>query len=194
MELTLVRHAEADRDAGAEPPLSERGKTQAMRLADRAKHWKKPNAVLVSPSLRAGATAAPLAHALGLEPEVAGWLAEVRAEVGANLDVAKASLAIDGGAMAELRARVHAGLAQVISAHGGAGADARLVLVGHGMAHAVALEYLLGVPPVRWAGLRFQFAHAAFAAVRAFDVGGEWAFGLVRYNETEHLPRELRSY
>ena len=50
-----------------------------------------------------------------------------------------------------------------------------------------------GLPHFR-AGHRFQFGHAAFARVRAFSLGDESVFGLVKYNELSHLARELRSY
>ena len=72
--------------------------------------------------------------------------------------------------------------------------DARIVLVGHGMAHAVALEWLLGVEGVPWAAHRLQFSHASFAAVRAFPFAGDFVFGLIRYNETDHVTREIRTF
>ena len=79
MELILVRHGLPvridDADGPADPPLSDDGRAQAVRLAD----WlrREPiDAVYVSPLRRAVETAAPLADALGVEPVVDDELAE----------------------------------------------------------------------------------------------------------------------
>jgi 2,3-bisphosphoglycerate-dependent phosphoglycerate mutase len=79
VELILVRHGLPvridDADGPADPPLSDDGRAQAVRLAN----WlaKDPiDAVYVSPMRRAVETAAPLADALGVEPVVDEELAE----------------------------------------------------------------------------------------------------------------------
>jgi hypothetical protein len=58
----------------------------------------------------------------------------------------------------------------------------------------VALEFLLGIEGVAWAGSRFPFAHSAHARVRAFPMGDALVFGLVQCNVTSHLPPELVTY
>ena len=219
-----MRHAEvrfaasadpSGADAGGadgDPPLTARGVQQAAALAERAARWKRPTAVLVSPALRARQTAEPLCAVLGVPAEIVPWLAEVRAQGGSTVDAMRAAERIEAEAMAELRARVASGLASVLASSGATPAatpgrwtlanteartawnDARIVLVGHGMAHAVALEWLLGIEGVPWAAHRLQFSHAAFAAVRAFPFAGDWVFGLVRYDETNHLTREIRTF
>lgn len=209
MDLTLVRHAQALQPPSSEsepdPPLSERGARQAQLLAEYAARRPRPRAIFSSPAQRAQQTAAPLAAAFGLQTKIADWLEEVNAPGAANLDATRAAERIDARAMSELRARTAAGLGALLAAHGAepAGApgrwklasnDTRLVLVGHGMALAVALEWLLDVGGVPWAGHRFQFNHAAFARVRTYPFGGDSVFGLARYNAIEHVPRELRSY
>jgi broad specificity phosphatase PhoE len=215
MDLSLIRHAEAVRGSAAEssdPPLTERGRRQAAFLAERAARWKKPTAVFMSPALRARQTAEPLCAAIGVVGSVAPWLEEVQATEGTSLDAARAVEKLQREAVADLRVRVARGLAELLGSVGGvpsehapqsegppekwkfADTDARIVLVGHGMAHAVALEYLLGVESVAWAGYRFQFAHAAFAGLRAFPFADEWVFGLIRYNQTDHIPKDLQTY
>jgi len=200
MELILVRHAQAEMDADhpeADPPLSDRGRRQAAALAARAASWKRPSLVVVSPARRAAQTAEPLCAALGVGPAVAEWLDELACSDGAITDATE-------------RVRVNRGLEELLSSLGCARVgtetparhweiareDARLVLVGHGMAHAVALEHLLGIEGVPWAGLRFQLVHAAFTRVRAFRAPASpaWVFGLLAHNEIDHVARELRSY
>jgi len=79
VELILVRHGLPvrieDADGPADPPLSDEGRAQAVRLAD----WlgREPiDAVYVSPMRRAMETAAPLADALGVDPVVDEELSE----------------------------------------------------------------------------------------------------------------------
>jgi probable phosphoglycerate mutase len=79
MELVLVRHAEPVRveggDRPADPNLTARGHAQADRLAA----WLAEEAVdhlVTSPLARAVETGAPIAIALGLEPEIAAGVAE----------------------------------------------------------------------------------------------------------------------
>jgi broad specificity phosphatase PhoE len=208
LDVTLIRHAEAAWDDGSDPPLTARGSRQAACLAERAARWKKPTHVLVSPSLRARQTADPLCAALGVTADVVPWLQEIHIAGGTSLGAARAADAVDERAWAEFRARTTGGLAAVLSAAGALpsasmnglpqtwtlrGADARFLLIGHGMANAVLLEYLLGVEGVPWAGHRLQFGHAAFAGVRAFALARGAVLGLIRYNETGHLPREIRT-
>ncbi len=81
MELVLARHAEAatvrtQDGSGADPGLTDRGRTQAQRLAD----WlaREPIDRLVSsPALRARETLAPLADRLGRESVVDPRLTEL---------------------------------------------------------------------------------------------------------------------
>jgi probable phosphoglycerate mutase len=79
VELILVRHGLPvrieDADGPADPPLSDEGRAQAVRLAD----WlgrEAIDAVYVSPMRRAMETAAPLADALGVDPVVDEELSE----------------------------------------------------------------------------------------------------------------------
>ena len=67
--VLLVRHAEKAAVPGDDPPLSEAGTTRARALADSLR-GVGVTAVIVSPRRRTAETAAPLAAARGLTPEV----------------------------------------------------------------------------------------------------------------------------
>ncbi len=75
MRVILVRPAETEsnRDGHAQglpdPPLSERGRLQAQRLAEHL-HVYSVQAVYSSPLQRAMATARPIAMSFGLDPQV----------------------------------------------------------------------------------------------------------------------------
>jgi probable phosphoglycerate mutase len=81
-DLTLVRHGRTvwhaeNRYAGvSDVPLDETGRAQAVALAVWARH-QHFDVLVCSPVPRAVATAAPVAAALGLEPEVVTDLREV---------------------------------------------------------------------------------------------------------------------
>ena len=81
-ELTLVRHGRTvwhaeNRYAGvSDVPLDETGRAQAVALASWARH-QSFDVLVCSPVPRAVATAAPVAAALGLDPEVVVGLREV---------------------------------------------------------------------------------------------------------------------
>lgn len=81
-ELTLVRHgrtiwhAENRYTGVSDVPLDETGRAQAVALADWARH-QQFDVLVCSPVPRAAATAAPVAVATGLEPEVVADLREV---------------------------------------------------------------------------------------------------------------------
>lgn len=80
-EIVLVRHGEPHWEPGGravdEPQLTALGHEQARRVA-KALSGDPFDAVYVSPLLRARETAAPLLEALGHEPIVQPWLAELR--------------------------------------------------------------------------------------------------------------------
>jgi len=73
--LLLIRHAEQETLRELDPPLSDRGRAQADRLADRLSTIPL-TAIASSPMARARATARPLAERLGLTVEIIDNLAE----------------------------------------------------------------------------------------------------------------------
>jgi phosphohistidine phosphatase len=70
LRVFLVRHAEAaPGEPDAERPLTEKGRAVAGALGRRLAA-EQPDAVISSPLLRARETAAAIAHAAALQPEV----------------------------------------------------------------------------------------------------------------------------
>jgi probable phosphoglycerate mutase len=80
MQFVFVRHGQPEwfRDGAAldNPSLTLVGAEQAVRTGARFQ-GDAADALLVSPLVRARETAAPIAAALGLEPVVCNWLAEI---------------------------------------------------------------------------------------------------------------------
>ncbi len=72
-EIIVVRHAESGPPTRADAPLTAEGEARAKLLAHMlgARQPGRLDAIYVSPLLRDGATAAPLAAELGLTPTVA---------------------------------------------------------------------------------------------------------------------------
>lgn len=78
MRLYLLRHADADTKAPTddERALSEKGKAQALRVAEFcAAHALKPAAILASPLPRAQQTAAVIAEKFEMDVITVRWLA-----------------------------------------------------------------------------------------------------------------------
>ena len=98
MELILVRHAEpvkiVDADGPADPPLADRGRDQADRMAQYLKE-ERIDGVWSSPMVRARETAAPLAAVLGLDVVVDSELAEFDREATSYIPVEELKAAKD---------------------------------------------------------------------------------------------------
>jgi 2,3-bisphosphoglycerate-dependent phosphoglycerate mutase len=82
VELIFIRHAQPewvrdDKNVN-DPPLTATGVQQAIRLAESTSQWKKPTAIIVSPTRRTRETAEQLCRKLAIEPTIAPWLEELR--------------------------------------------------------------------------------------------------------------------
>ena len=196
MQLILVRHAEPVRVAPGEvsgpvdPPLTGRGRAQAERLAG----WlaaETVDHVVTSPMRRAVETAAPLAAALGLEPEVDDRISEYDRHADHYIPVEELRVTGDDRwtAMIEgrwqefgaddpevFRARVVAALEDTVAAHPGE----RVVLVGHGGVINVYTAHVLGIDRLLWVDVGYT-SITRIAAARS----GERS--LLTLNETAHL-------
>lgn len=189
----MIRHAlplrEHRSDGAADPGLSEEGLDQARRLAD----WWAPfgaDVLVTSPMRRARETAAPLAEALGLEPEVVDDIAEYDAHLPSYVPVEE--LMADPEALAIIaeewlspeaeatrqtfRGRVVAAIDDISVRHDGAD---RIAIVCHGGVINAHLTAVLGLPGT-------MFFEPIYTGVsRIVHNGGHRQF--VSANEAPHL-------
>ncbi len=170
MQLVLVRHALPELVRGsagpADPPLTELGERQAARLVDAV--GPDVAALYASPMARARGTAAPLAAALGIEPEIVPDLREYDADAAhyvpvhdmARLDPAgweriRAGLLPAHVDVPAFGARVDTALERIVAAHPG---RATAVVVAHAGVINTWLARQLGIArplafPLDYAGI-----------------------------------------
>ena len=196
MELLLVRHAEPMRitegegEGPADPGLTERGHEQAARLGAWLAH-EGIDAIVTSPARRARETAAPLAAALGLEPEIDEGVAEYDAASTSYIPIEELRELKDerwyatiegrwsevGGVDPhEFQARVVPAVESLIDRHAGQ----RLAVIAHGGMINVYLAHVLGIDRLLW----FHPEYTSISRVHA-SRSGPRSVGTV--NETAHL-------
>jgi probable phosphoglycerate mutase len=221
VELVFIRHGQPawDRDGASvdDPDLTPLGRMQAELVASRLATLRVDR-LLVSPLRRARQTAAPIADALGLEPETHAWMAEIRnptwegtptEEVerifreGRGRTVTEQWDGLPGGeSFRSFHDRVTSGLRHFLD---GAGAvqiadepaqwrltepDRRHVLVAHAGTNAAAIGHLLGVRPVPWEWERFVSFHASVSVLAPFEIASGWSFSLLRFSDTSHFDED----
>jgi probable phosphoglycerate mutase len=218
MELFLVRHGQPDWHPGQrmrnDPELTPLGHEQARLLATR--DWGGVDELWVSPLVRARQTAEPLAEALGLEPRVSPWLAEITnpphwdgspwdevSELFATLSrrpVEEMWDGLPGGeSFRQFHRRVTSGLEESLAELGACRLvdgrphlwtepnPLRVVAVAHGGTNAVALGHLLGLEPTPWEWDRFDSPHASVARLGVKPIAHAVAFSLLRFGDVAHL-------
>ncbi|MCC7274967.1 MAG: histidine phosphatase family protein [Alphaproteobacteria bacterium] len=161
----LVRHGETEWNAGRrlqgqqDSPLTERGRRQAVAIADllgRLLPREEPIRLVTSPLGRTRATAAPIAAALGLEPVHDARLAEIGLgawegmtwdEIDAQFPGALADAAPHERYFRAPGGESHAAMAERL---GGwlADAEGHTVAVSHGMAGRVLRGLYGGLDPI----------------------------------------------
>ncbi len=201
VEILLVRHGEsADVDLAApfplvdgrgDPPLSDRGREQAVALATRLAAGRV-DALYVTQLRRTLQTAAPLAEALGLEPVVEPGMVEVamgewegglyrkhlteRHPLALEIFARQRWDVIPGAESNEsLFERTGAAIEAIAARHPGG----RVVVVSH----AVAISSVLARAA---SSAAFAFVGADNTSVSALIVDGERWF-VRRFNDTAHL-------
>ncbi len=219
MEIVLVRHGqpdwEPDGTARDEPELTPHGHAQAACTA-KALADERFDAFYVSPLRRARETAAPIGHAVGMEPVVQSWLAELRApkmhgktaedvqtffrEARAR-DLEKHWDGLPGGeSFRHMYERVSSGIEGLlvgdhrVEIHEDGGhrlwqipdAPERLLIVAHEGTNAVIISHLLGIDPVPWAWIRFSSAWAGITRLRAVPVSTGAIFAMTAFSEVAH--------
>lgn len=194
MQLVLIRHALPERIHGsdavvpADPRLTDRGERQAERLVEAL--GTDIAGLYCSPLARARATAAPLAAALGREPEIVDDLREYDATAGHYVPVHEMAALVPAawermlaGLLPEnvdvpaFTARVDGAFEKIIAAHPG---RATVVVVAHAGVINAWLAHLLGIARP----LAFPLDYAGITRVLAGRDGRR----VVRtVNETRHV-------
>jgi broad specificity phosphatase PhoE len=224
MELVFIRHGQPEWDRGGlavdDPVLTPVGEEQ-VALLGQAFLGRRVDRLLVSPLVRARQTVAPVAEALGMEPETFDWLAEIAAPVwqGTPSEVVERAFAdgrarpleeqwdgLPGGeSFRDFHRRVTGGLDALLADLGVErigdfppvwrlqDPGPRVVVVAHAGTNAVCLGHLLGFEPVPWEWERFVSFHASVSVVRPMPVSGVHSFSLFRFSDTSHLPEPLQT-
>lgn len=224
MEILLIRHGEPEwvRDGCAihNPPLTDRGKDQAEKLAAALRH-DHFDEILVSPLVRARQTAAPLLAALGVDEVIDPWLEEIRDPMWHGSPAEKAAEAyaelkgrvsherwngLDGGeSIRDFVARIRAGASSFLADRGVMRTDndlpvwqidepgARIALIAHAGTNSVTIGHLLGLEPTPWEWDRFVLGHSSVSRVEAMELEDGYTFSLTKLSDLEHLPRDERT-
>jgi probable phosphoglycerate mutase len=220
IEIVFARHGEPDWEPGGravdEPGLTERGHEQALALA-RAVAGRRFDAFHTSTLLRARQTAAPVAVALGIEPSIDSWLAEMGLPSLEGRTVEEVERFFRGVMTRDLERfwdgvpggesfrhfyeRVTAGIEGLLASghrariHDGGPhrlwrvppEERRILIVAHEGSIAVMLSHLLGIEPVPWAWMRFSSGFAGISRVLTKRVAGGHVWVLAEFNDRNHL-------
>lgn len=224
MELIFIRHGQPQWDIDGRgvdnPVLTELGHRQAELLGE-AFAGQTIDRILVSPLIRAQQTAAPIIEALGVEPEIQDWLAEITAPVWQDTPTEVVErvfaesrirpleeqwLGIPGGeSFRDFHDRVTFGLIDFLSSIDCVRFNGfpplwqltepgpRIVIVAHSGTNAVSLGHLLGIDPVPWEWERFVAFHASVSVVKPMNIAQKHSFSLFRFSDLSHLPTELHT-
>lgn len=221
MWLTLVRHAEpayvVDGISWTDPPLTDRGREQAVLLAKRVSEWNIDE-IWVSAMVRARQTAEPVAEAAGAEPQVMDWLGEIRNPPewdGSPADEIEEFFAnaqdrtVDdmwegapgGESFRDFHHRIHGGLEETFATRGVVPAggmhlwdgldDRRVVVVAHGGTNALIVGKLLGVDPTPWEWDRFTHVHTGVSRLLSQPTAGHYSWSLRALSDRSHLPADM---
>ena len=224
MELVLIRHGEPEwvRDGlnVVDPPLTERGRRQADRVAEAlvGEHFDE---IVVSPLVRPRQTAAPSLGRRGAAEEIESWLEEIREPNWHGTPVELARKAYDeersraaldrwkglvgGEPSRDFVERVRAGATGFLAARGiyrskqtlpvwhMEHSERRIAVFAHAGTNGVILCHLLGLDPVPWEWDRFVSGHASITRLETMEMGDGHTFSLTKLSDVEHLDRDDRT-
>jgi 2,3-bisphosphoglycerate-dependent phosphoglycerate mutase len=226
VEIVLVRHGEPEwvrDDLNIDnPPLTDRGRRQAVRVADALMHetWDE---IVVSPLLRARQTAAPLLERLGssVDDSIQEWLEEIRNPIwhGTPREKADAAYAeersrpahdrwrgLEGGEpVRDFVDRINLNAALFLAERGiepsgqslpvwRMPSNSRRILVfAHAGTNSVLMCHLLGLAPTPWEWERFVLGHGSISRLVSYEIGDGHTFGVIRLSDVEHLDRNDRT-
>ena len=224
VELILVRHGQPDWFPGGiasnDPRLTDLGHRQAQRMAEMSRRWGKVDEIWVSPLRRAMATARPLGEALGIEPQVLDWTAEIGNPPeweGSPVELIEAAWAesnlrtmdelwegMPGGeSFRDFHVRVVGGLTVDFQTRAierleeghphlwDIKDEHRIVVVAHGGTNAVITGALLGLEPTPWEWDRFDSPHTGVARLATLRIAHGHAFSLRAFADVTHLVPEM---
>ena len=198
MDLLLIRHAEPVRiveaEGPADPPLADRGREQAERLAAWL-HDEPLDDIWSSPMRRAMETAAPVGAAHGLDVVVDDELAEFDREATSYIPYEELKATRDERFLAmvegrfdeyavdpvEFRDAVVGAVERVIAANPGR----TVAVVCHGGVINAFIGHILGIERPLW----FEPVYTGITRVAASRQG---ARSLVTLNEAAHLRHDVR--
>lgn len=220
IEIVLARHGEPDWEPSGravdEPSLTALGRSQAEALAG-ALAGRRFDAFHTSTLRRARETAAPVAAALGLEPSVDSWLAEMGLPSLEGRSVPeverffRAALTRDlehwwdgipgGESFRHFYERISGGIESLLAGDHRArihaarphrlwripSEDRRILIVAHEGSNAVILSHLLGIEPVPWAWMRFSGGFCGVSRLRTKPVASGHVWVLAAFNDRAHL-------
>lgn len=193
MQLVLVRHAEpvkiVEADGPADPHLTERGRSQAERLAAYLS-VERIDGVWSSPMVRARETAAPLAAALGIDAVVDVELAEFDKEATSYIPVeelkatkderwlamVEGNFDADGPDPIEFQRGVVRAIEHIITGNPGA----TIAVVCHGGVINAYVGHVLGIRRPLWFEPRYTSIHRVLASRRGDR-------SIETLNETAHI-------
>lgn len=212
-ELLLARHGEAECNvrgvAGGDlgcTGLTERGRDQAARLADRLYRAQQlqrgPEVLYAGPRRRARETAACVGDRLGLPVAIEARLSGPHHGEADGLPWAEIRQRFSGGAPAdrpdepfapgaetwhEFLQRACAGLAELIERHPGR----RIAVIAHAETVDAAHTLLLGLPPGSSTRVGFGVDHTGLTRwVQRPSPSGALIWILHSHNDTRHLDRD----
>jgi 2,3-bisphosphoglycerate-dependent phosphoglycerate mutase len=224
MEIILIRHGQPEwvRDGlnVVDPPLTDRGRRQAERVADSLAE-ELFDEVVVSPLVRPRQTAAPLLTRSGRAEVVEPWLEEIRepnwhgtpAELARKAyDEERSRPAVDrwqglvgGEPSRDFVERVRAGATRFLAERGiyrskqtlpvwhMDHSDRRIAMFAHAGTNGVILCHLLGLDPVPWEWDRFVTGHASITRLQTMEMADGQTFSLTKLGDVEHLAIDDRT-
>lgn len=219
--LTIVRHGEPDWETYEQVPegpvLTRRGRLQA-EAAGAALSESSYDALFASPLRRARQTAEAVGAAIGLEPEIADGLEEIRIRpdltqeevdryfteaIARPLDQHWEGWPESGETFREFHTRVTEELARILGRFGieatphgeftiwSPPSERRsIVLAAHGGTNAALVTHLLDIAPVPWEWLRFESELASYSVLALRAIGSDrYVWSLQNFNEVDHLRK-----
>ena len=218
MELVFIRHAQpawvVDGRSRSNPGLTDLGHRQAAETAEWLAGDGRYDELLVSPLPRARETAAPIAAATGLSPQVIDDIQEITGDdwegtPGEELQAlfeAERQRPMEewwdgftgGETFHHFHDRISGAMDRILTERGLrkrpepqlwdiVDDPGRILIVAHGGTDAVALGHLLGLEPTPWEWERFRSPHASISRIESSSLAGASILALTSFADVNHL-------